>query len=1510
MALEVGGRADKAGNRYENLFLGKQLRRLAEGDIKSVEVEPLGKEGQGIEYIVVNNDDSRTYYQCKAANGTKPHWSIADLAKHKVFENAKEHILQSEKNEYYFISPLSYRNLEDLCERARTNHSAEDFIEYQVSNGALRQALADAETELGLSRTKPTELQQLVYILSKCHFEQVTNTQDSIQDAESLVGWLFSGNAQDARVLLENYVNDQGKYGIELSSGDVISYMQQMGHELRDYGRDESVWHRIQTLNGTYWEVYSPINDTLLPRAAADAAIKQLTAGTSVVLHGSAGTGKSGCVELVSDHLREHNILFLRLKLDKNVPRISSVQFGEDLGLPDSPVRCLQKIAGRKNCVLILDQLDALRWTMTHSPTALAVCKELISEIAIANKYYNANISVMFVTRSFDYKCDARIRNLFVDNEKREGMWQEIEVDLLSKAEVAEIIGRHYASLSEKLQKLLQNPASLYVWMQLDRARQSQVITSANQLMHEWWCQILERCDLKSLTRIDVDRFTQNIADQMSSRGVFSLPRKLFAAHEQIIKALVSEGLLVNNPLKVTFMHQTYLDYFVVNNYLNQVLLGTPVIDIIGGRDDQIPNLRYRFLVLLQEMCEQDEDLFIDQCEEILGSDNVRHYYKCTVFDAVAQQSNPSSALCSFAEKYWDDPDWHEYGRQVVYFGNYPMIKHLVESGRLPCLSEEGIWLLRSINEKEPDFVVQTLRPYCFANPEVDQKVYSCLRYDVENDSDSMYQLRIELLRKNPTFLASHWARYYRLFENNPVRAIDYMLLIIENSGSVAQKAIYFPDRKKLDAFAKKNHRIIVDMVIFRICQITAGMARSADEFWYDDRYTRWNAKDHNEGVLRKIVRIAKIACCELAEQSPEDLLEKVVCEEYSEALVGNELILVALEKLPVKYADTVIGWITEAFPKHIFDYTGYRPDYLAMTKRILERFTPHCTQDIFADLEQRVLKWSESSQQMLRIFKRRIEISKEHPVYYAYWGFMQKELLPVMDHSRLSVAAKELLAVVTRNKWIESQFYSYPISSGSAKLVTSPISQYTDRISDKTWLQIIRTPPERMKAHSGKETKSAYIEANHIHFAESFGVQAKRQPVRFARLSLRIPTNCYSEYIYWVLRAQQGESQTTEHAGMELTCKVIRRFIGTDNPVVQGCVADVIESRPKEPWPDDILNTIRNTALMPVVRNNVSDCNGDSEKSASSLYNDVLNMPQGKAIRAITSLIFENPDCFVIFKETIRSLAVSTEPFVLVALTDCTVACYNADKEFALALFKSLIAKDELLLIAHYAWQIIARNYEKESAFYRERLLSATKSEYTDLGKQAATMLCAVAIYYEDPEAQKMLLEQPFTVKQASMICAKAVDCFSNDKYRELSKKIILRMVQDYDSDFYALSSEFFLENVRIERDKDFLLQLVRRNSKNSVLVSILEYLCNTEDNILDFAEIIYAVTKQAASLSDDEPMRIGMDEMVRCVAHLYDVGKDKPEVLTICLDAWDELFKNNLRDIQSLSTMLDNLN
>jgi len=65
----------------------------------------------------------------------------------------------------------------------------------------------------------------------------------------------------------------------------------------------------------------------------------------------------------------------LPLRLDRQIPEDTTQNYGHNLGLPESPVRCLDAISGASECTLILDQLDAIRWTYGHSKNALDVCK-------------------------------------------------------------------------------------------------------------------------------------------------------------------------------------------------------------------------------------------------------------------------------------------------------------------------------------------------------------------------------------------------------------------------------------------------------------------------------------------------------------------------------------------------------------------------------------------------------------------------------------------------------------------------------------------------------------------------------------------------------------------------------------------------------------------------------------------------------------------------------------------------------------------------------------------------------------------------------------------------------------------------------------------------------------------------------------------------------------------------------------------------------------------------------
>lgn len=103
--------------------------------------------------------------------------------------------------------------------------------------------------------------------------------------------------------------------------------------------------------------------------------------GVSIVIHGNTGIGKSGCTENLISRLKKENITYLAIKLDRNMPVGNSEMWAKELGLPASISYCINAVAPNDSAVLVLDQLDALRWTQAHSSDALTICTQVINEI-------------------------------------------------------------------------------------------------------------------------------------------------------------------------------------------------------------------------------------------------------------------------------------------------------------------------------------------------------------------------------------------------------------------------------------------------------------------------------------------------------------------------------------------------------------------------------------------------------------------------------------------------------------------------------------------------------------------------------------------------------------------------------------------------------------------------------------------------------------------------------------------------------------------------------------------------------------------------------------------------------------------------------------------------------------------------------------------------------------------------------------------------------------------------
>ena len=1499
MSLEVGGRADKLGNSYENSFLAKELLRLLNEKIASIEVEPLGEEGEGVEFISTGIDGVKRYYQCKASNGNNLKWTISDLEKVDFFKHAKNHILSGDKNEYHFISPINYCEINELCNRARRNHSENDYVEYQLSNESLKKAFNNVARKFLLDPKDQNELKMLIHILSNCHFETVMDGCRSRIDFEEKIGVCLYGNTETIRVVLENCVNDNRWYGVKIMPNRLTKYLEKQGFRFRDLGDADRVIPKIVELNSIDWPVYQPVNNSLMHRSIVEEVIKCIKKSESIILHGKAGSGKSGCVELLKRYLDKNSIPNLCIKLDKVEPTLNVNEFGENLGLGMSPILALQKIAGNELNVLILDQLDALQSGNLGANQVLNVCKKMIKQVSDTNDCCGKRTVIIFVSRTFDYKNDNGIKELFLKNENNRIIWKEIEVDIFSEEEVKNIIGlEKYNSLSKRLKLLLHIPSNLYVWSKINNSQEVIDVTNVKQLLDKWYEQICLCLSKKGISSSDVDKVINDIACSMGDLGQLSVPENLYIDKINIIKILCSLGLLNVNAGRIFFVHQSFLDYFLSRELIQNIIRGNDLTQFYTVLNEQTPNLRYRFLVVLQGLCELSDNIFLKQCEKVLESKTIRYYYKCAIWETIAKIINPSKRVLEFVYKYSKQTDYEKYIWQVVFYENVTCIKYLLSKEPIVDIKDSKMWLLQSINQKDGDFVVEQLEVFAYKNLETDKIIWNCLCRDVEKDSSKMFEFRMKLLENEPQLLEHDGFVFYDTFKNSPRRCIRYLNFLVGNNGCEYFKDVNFPTSDVLKKFSIENSYLIVVELLPALCYATKGLHYRLPQITYKNVYFKWTNKSIRNEFFRKIVDICKWALEEYADKSPEMFLRIIYDERYKEALVTNELILSALCKLPIYYANDVVSWLV-----NIFDYTGNTANFLDNCKKVIKRFSPYCSNDLFSELENKIVFWKEDVERMRKLLKNRVEHNTEkgaYKVYWAFWGHLQKELLESTCDFRLSKYAKELLQVLLRNPNIRDGHYMSHNWGGSAKFVQSPIASYAEKISDTTWLKIICTPASKMKRHRWKETENAYIEADHTTFAATLHSQALKQPERFAKLSLEFPDNCYMGYINSVLNALQSKNNETK-IEIALLCDVIRKFRQCEEESIKIEILGLIQRYAYYNWPQDIIELVLEAIEVLCLESNEKET-----VKVYDLYNKSLNNVKCCAIRTMESLANEHIDLRNVFATILQSMSEDENSVVRFTLVDSLVDYYDADKDFVLRIFRDLVNKDLRTIGSLNAWQLLSRDYECNEEFYNKILIAACDKDIEDLQEQAAGFICALVAYFNNRELQEYIIGYNHSDIAITHIWRQAIYMLGIEKYKGISKTILLHIIQNCNLDAVFITEEVLKEKIDLLTDKKFILEVLSCDNITKLLPCFISYLSNIDD-ISFVYKAVEKITGKLVQGKQDYRLRNAVNDFIKCLMNILNRCEDDAEAKTICLNAWDALFKNNFRDMKSLDEVMD---
>ena len=1488
MSLLPGGRTDKTGLEYEKHYLANLLLRLVMGELASITVEPVGPNKDSVEYTATDKAGTRYHYQCKLSNGTHNKWRTYDLKKYDVFNRARAIVETDPKNIYVFVSPLSYGELGQPCNRARTSASVED-LRNQLTNKEIRKAWEDCAEHLALDASDNTDARKLMSILARWEFVTVQFDHESKRDLSARVKCLFSGDSDAAREFLENYANSNERYVVPITADEIIQAMSNRGYAFRKHLYGENNITKINSLNEIFLNSFHLINGKVIHRSETDKVLAEISNGNSVILHGKAGYGKSGCFHEIVDKLRENGTLFLALNLAQEPPSSTSDKYGKEHGLTQSPVYCLYNIAAGKPCVLILDQLDALRWTSQHSGSALAVCKQLISEANNLNKDFGGRISLVFITRTFDLETDANLRNLFSNDETKPFRWSKVEISRLARNDVINAIGENYNTLSHKLQDLLLTPSSLYIWTTLKNNSSARNITTPFGLMENWWTQILKYCESSGISKQDITALRDKIVEKMEHNPDSKLPRILFTDNQKELQALISNGLLVESNNAVSFSHQSFLDHFAVSNIVNNIYNGASILKVIGSSDNQTPYMRYRLLRVLQEIITWDK--FLDVCNDILGSDEVRYYFKCAVFEVMGQCENPGDELLEYVYGYFKNPNWHSYVYNTVYLSHPQFVCDLDNQEKYDWAAREGLELLRSINTKAQDFVYGKIRPLFFHSKEKDKELYYIISRSCANDSCEILKLRLMLLHMYPEL----WECALNIwdFSNRSANLIPMLRQLIEDIDQVKCE-LYIGEVSCIKEYSREYYHEIIDEILPMICEKTIHIEPHLPGYEFDNNFRRWLKLDFNNHTERNIVEMANAALHELAAKEPQNFMK--FAEEFDGrgSTVYYEILAETVYSLDVAYSDFAVSWLCSNPQNHIFIYASYTEDYLTLSKRIIEKFSPYCSEDNFKMLESLILHWSDPIGKMKTIYKQRWEVNQTkqyEPVYYAFWGHFQKELLPCLDRTRTSQETKQLINVLERNEWIRTPFYKSSFQSDTLSIV-SPISEKADRICDKTWLRIISTPKDKMNIDSRKMKNETFVEANHREFSCVFSEQARHDPERFAKLSLRFPDECYSEYVKGVIRALYDNDADTK-VDFQLTCDVVNRFMANSDHNITLEILQLIEKRAEENWPKSILDFVCDVAMNSPHPSPDFSVLIDKKAVPYSLTTNALNCVRGFALQTISQLLWEHKDLADRFKLVIEHAA--NDPNESVRFFSLTGAYpyYNLDRDFCIGILKKLIRNEPRIFGHPDIWQIICRDYRNNSEFYVEHLKKACCLRIDELGETAAGYLCAIVIYFDFNIAEQLYL-LPLNTKQIEQVCLQAASSFSDEQFHSNSKAILLHYLDAGTLNMFGYNKLFLEKNIDIDRDEDLLKKLLRSKPKDCLLQTILEYINSQGQDISKYVDTLQTFCEELASNDNRYDREKTVTELIKSIIKLMDRTRRSSEIQAKCLDIWDEIYSS----------------
>ena len=1516
-----GGPSAKVGHRYEYLWAVMCMIRLMRGDADSIHLEPPGHEGEGIEFSVQTSSGTE-YHQVKRQLTGKGVWSLSQLGSRGVLPLFYER-LGDPLAACVFVSSHAAHPLDELVSRARDSGSWEEFEQRFLDTPDWTHSF-DRLHDIWSSSNKEDSYERLKRI------RIVTEDEDSLRKSVDYgLETLVSGNTENARSALLEFASDQIHQ--VLASADIWTFLKSRHFNRQTWAHDQTVTSTISELNQTYLSGIRPVGiaNEIIERNEVDQILATFDDPYSpniVLVTGRAGVGKTSIVSQVLARLEDRDWPLLTMRVDRLEVSRTPTELGQSLGLPASPVSVLAAVAQGQDCLLILDQIDAVSQASGRNPGFFDCIAALMEQA-----HSHPNMRILSACRKFDIDNDPRLRGLTAD----ERVAKEIRLEQFDEATVRAVIARmgvDSSNLSARQISLLSLPIHLRLLEETLAMSEcpSLGFQTSTDLYGRFWDH--KRAAIGShIDEVRLHRIVSLLVQNMVEREALFVPLATLDKYFDDVSLLVSENILARDGERVSFFHEGFFDYIFARSFVADNL------DLQSYMLERHQSLfirsQVRQVLLYQRDAARIE--FLRNVAGILTNESIRPHVKTIVLSLLSSLDDPTKDEWEIIEPLFESAlsshAWSALHGSVGWFDlldRMEVVQHWLESSD-DQLVNRTMWLLTTFQTERADRIAKLLSPYLGCSDQWNDRLANFFVRADASAGEEFLDFVLNLVHTgtldtliDPTKESERfWYPIRSVVDYNPGWTCKLVACYFTRLLALARQPGNpnpFPDRFKSH---KTGEEIIIkaaegDPSLFArlhtpiLVGVVEANADKGNESPWHDRVWGYGGTGVKYGLENMFLQALENAICWIASNSPKEFLPYMTKFRQSEYHTIQHLLVRALAANGESFADDAVEYLFEDTEKRFaINEVSTSSDH--PIQQLLDAVTPYCSIDKLACLHDAVLDY-------YPIWERSVYGREAR-------GAFQLGLLEHIDHHRLSERGLRRLQELRRKFGNEMPSELVRMEGG---WVGSPIPEESARrMSDDDWVRAI----ERHSSIAPNRDPKKFLVGGAIQLSGVLENFSKENPSRFAQLIRRIPDEANTAYFEAILRGIAGTD--VDPSLVVAACLRCHRIPGrplgrsitkliahiTHTPLSGETLDMVLWYATQDPDPDHLHVTPNRTFLQ-----------GGKETVVYDPLTVGINSVRGTAAETVARLIFEDERYLSYFRPYLAIMATDPSDATRACVAEALLGTLRHDRDLAVELFiefasinrgpkwlevlrktirrcgtwisnvfkkpagPSKLELDERLLATHHVESFFKFATQTHFLQLEHILLRMTKSQFEPVATAGARWICYASLTVE--EATSLAKR---CVSGSKWLRLGAADVYSANlrmsTHRSVCEEMLLKLFSDTESEVRRVASQCFygFEQQELRDFKRFIEEYIRSpafESDNNPLFDAFE------KTTADIPEVILMACERVIDLAreqmgDDAMLELGLSgSIANLIVRVYGRTND----LTLrsrCLDVIDEM-------------------